>query len=551
MSGYSPTASYKKLLKTQTKILNANHKQLESNHNYKITVIVELSSDYERSLKASLDSLFILENEIDSLYFLHDSMGDNKSQNSEPFDNIERLAIEKNLSELLENYSFKYSTNSKDNFIHSISKVSTDVFVWCKTPVIFYPNSFKALLSNYSVEDNCPTAIYSDHDILCNGKRISPSFKPDLNIDWLLCSNYMGKVILFNTAQLVDIVESLDLSFFSEKVDLLHALLKVVATNSLYLIKHVPFVLYSEKRVEQGAKPETFTDIPVKRINWPLPNNLPLVSIIIPTRNSKQLVQQCIESLYKLTNYKSFEILLVNNGSDEVESIKYFNQLASDNKVRLLNYDAPFNYSTINNFAAEYAKGDILLFMNNDIELLHEKWLEEMVMQVMRDDIGCVGAKLYYPNMTIQHAGVIVGLWGCAGHSHKHFKRTDHGYMNRLNVVQNYSAVTAACLAVRKTVFDEVKGFNEKHLAVAFNDVDLCLKVQAKGYRNLWTPYAEMIHHESSSRGAEDTPQKKAREAKEIAYMHNTWHLDNEIDPAYSSWLTSEKEDFSFKIEKR
>jgi GT2 family glycosyltransferase len=188
--------------------------------------------------------------------------------------------------------------------------------------------------------------------------------------------------------------------------------------------------------------------------------------------------------------------------------------------------------------------------MNNDIELLHKDWLKEMVIQVMREDIGCVGAKLYYPNMTIQHAGVIVGLWGGAGHSHKHFKQTDNGYMNRLNVVQNYSAVTAACMAVRKQVFNEVEGFNEESLTVAFNDVDLCLKIQAMGYRNLWTPYAEMIHHESSSRGSDDTPEKKAREAKEIAYMQSTWHLDSEIDPAYSPWLTAQKEDFSFGLRK-
>jgi GT2 family glycosyltransferase len=219
--------------------------------------------------------------------------------------------------------------------------------------------------------------------------------------------------------------------------------------------------------------------------------------------------------------------------------------------VQLVSYDEPFNYSAINNFAVQYAKGAVLLFMNNDIELLHKNWLEEMVVQAIREDIGCVGAKLYYPNMTIQHAGVIVGLWGCAGHSHKHFEYTDDGYMNRLNVVQNYTAVTAACMAVRKTVFNEVDGFNEKDLTIAFNDVDLCLKIQAKGYRNLWTPYAEMIHHESSSRGSEDTPEKKAREAEEIAYMQSTWHLDTAVDTAYSPWLTQEKEDFSFIINKR
>jgi GT2 family glycosyltransferase len=360
----------------------------------------------------------------------------------------------------------------------------------------------------------------------------------------------MGKVVLFNKAQLMVKVQSLSLPFCDKQSDVLHECLKVIASDTSCSIKHIPFVLYSEQSVELAILDETTTN-QISRIDWPLPKSHPLVSIMIPTRNGKQLVQQCIDSLYRFTHYNNFEVLLVDNESDDVESIEYFKQLVIENKVKLLHYNAAFNYSAINNFAVQYAKGDVLLFMNNDIELLHETWLDEMVMQVMREDIGCVGAKLYYPNMTIQHAGVILGLWGCAGHSHKHFKQTDGGYMNRLNVVQNYSAVTAACLAVRKTVFNEVEGFNEKDLTVAFNDVDLCLKIQAKGYRNLWTPHAEMIHHESSSRGADDTPEKKARESKEIAYMHKTWHLNTEIDPAYNPWLTHQKEDFSFDLRKK
>jgi GT2 family glycosyltransferase len=538
--GYSPKTSYKKLLKKQKNILDTNHEIFDSASQQKITVVIEFSSDYKGCLKACLDSLEILKNEIDSVFLIHDCTGDE-----------DNTLTRKMLSTILIQCTFSHTITFRKCFLKKIDSINTEALVWCQTPVVFHHYSFKTLLKSYSANENRPTAIYSDHDIICNGERISPSFKPDLNIDWLLCSNYMGNVILFDKIKLLNKIERLQLSIHDGKINVLHALLKVIATDSLCLIKHVPYVLYSEQSVGEGAVTKKYADVTVRRINWPLPKNLPLVSIIIPTRNGKLLVQQCIESLYRFTHYKNFEVLLVDNASDEVESIEYFKQLETKNKVKLLHYNSAFNYSAINNFAVQYSKGDVLLFMNNDIELLHETWLDEMVMQVMREEVGCVGAKLYYPNMTIQHAGVIVGLWGCAGHSHKHFKHTDSGYMNRLKVVQNYSAVTAACMAVRKTVFNEVEGFNEEDLTVAFNDVDLCLKIQVKGYRNLWTPYAEMIHHESSSRGSEDTPEKKIREAKEIAYMQSTWQLDIKVDPAYSKWLTPEKEDFSFTIEKR
>jgi GT2 family glycosyltransferase len=545
MSGYSPKVNYKKLLKQQHKLIITNNERLDLTNKItqKLTIVIELSCDNKHSLKYCIDSLILLSNDIDSIYFLSDVFGDKEELN-----NDKQNLIKRTLTALLTHSSLTYTTAAKVNFINDMININTEAFVWCQTPVVFHFYAFKTLLQCYSEDVKTPTAIYSDHDTLCNDERLSPAFKPALNIDWLLCSNYMGKVILFNKVQLLEKIQNLNLPLCDGKSDIMHEWLKVIAPDTLCSIKHVPFVLYSELSVEHKA---ATTIDQIKRINWPLPKDIPLVSIIIPTRNGKQLVQQCIESLYRFTHYNNFEVLLVDNASDEFESIEYFKQLDLDNKVKLLHYNATFNYSAINNFAVQYAKGDVLLFMNNDIELLHEKWLDEMVMQVIREEIGCVGAKLYYPNMTVQHAGVIVGLWGCAGHSHKHSKHTDSGYMNRLNVVQNYSAVTAACMAVRKTVFNEGEGFNEEDLTVAFNDVDLCLKIQTKGYRNLWTPYAEMIHHESSSRGSEDTPEKKTREAKEIAYMQSTWHLDTEVDPAYSPWLTQEKEDFSFIIEKR
>jgi len=217
--------------------------------------------------------------------------------------------------------------------------------------------------------------------------------------------------------------------------------------------------------------------------------------------------------------------------------------------VRVLRYDLPFNYSAINNFGVRQARGELVGLLNNDVEVISQEWLGEMVQHALRPDIGCVGAKLYYPDGTIQHAGVILGLWGVAGHSHKYFPRSAQGYCNRLLTVQNYSAVTGACLVVRRAIYQEVGGLDETNLAISFNDVDFCLKVRQAGYRNLWTPYAELYHHESVSRGGEDTPEKKQREGREIAYMKARWGELLQADPSYNPNLTHHMENFSINLD--
>jgi GT2 family glycosyltransferase len=283
------------------------------------------------------------------------------------------------------------------------------------------------------------------------------------------------------------------------------------------------------------------------RIKYPLPSPVPLVSLIVPTRNALRFVKQAITSLLEKTDYPNFEIMVVDNGSDDPETVSYFEEITrrADPRLRVVSYHAPFNYSAINNFAVREAHGEILGFLNNDIEAINPEWLAEMVSQAVRPGIGAVGAMLYYPLNTIQHAGVILGLGGVAGHPFKEFPRGDQGQKNRMRLVQNYSAVTAACLLIRKDRFLEVGGFNEKDLPIAFNDVDLCCKLIAAGYRNLWTPHAEFYHHESATRGVEDTPEKKARFQSEIDYMMNTWGALLMADPAYNPNLTLVGEDFS------
>jgi GT2 family glycosyltransferase len=215
--------------------------------------------------------------------------------------------------------------------------------------------------------------------------------------------------------------------------------------------------------------------------------------------------------------------------------------------VRVLEWDKPFNYSAVNNYAVENSKGDYLIFLNNDTEVITNRWIEEMLMLCLRDDVGAVGAKLIYLNETIQHGGVILGLGGVAGHSHRGFSRNSQGYMKRLSIVQNLSAVSAACLMTKRKVFNEVGGFNES-LVVTFNDVDFCLRLRAAGYLIVWTPFAELYHDELTSRGQEDTDEKQARFCREVKYMREKWGMILDNDPYYNPNLTREREDFSIRI---
>lgn len=419
-----------------------------------------------------------------------------------------------------------------------------------------------------------PTAqvLYSDEDKFNHkGQRVSPHFKPKWNPDLLYSMNYVSHLGLYQRDLVMKVGGFREGYEGSQDYDLLLRCVKLCQASDII---HVPYVLYhwralrgstafaeSEKsysenaglralqdhvsssgaNVELGLLPNTY------KVNWPLPDSKPLVSIIIPTKNGKALVEQCIQSVYEKNNYAEFEVLLVDNQSDEKESIDYFSLLESQGKIRLLSFSHAFNYSAINNYAVSEARGSIVVLMNNDIEVISENWLSEMVSLVSRDEVGCVGSKLYYPNGKIQHGGVIIGLGGVAGHSHKYFPKNSPGYFKRLKVVQNLSAVTAACLAVRKSVFLEVGGLNEESLTIAFNDVDFCLKVQAKGYYNVWSPYVEMVHHESISRGAEDTPEKQARFTSEVNFMKTSWGDNLLHDPCYSEWLTLDREDFTFR----
>jgi len=417
--------------------------------------------------------------------------------------------------------------------------------------------------------------LYSDEDKLGeHGERFDPHFKPQWNPDLLLAQNYISHLGVYG-AELVREVGGFREGFEgSQDHDLALRVSERLAPEN---IVHIPHVLYhwrageGSTALESGEKNYT-TDAGLMavrervtrcapdawgeagrypntyRVHWPLPERLPLVSLLVPTRDGVDILKPCVDAILERTDYPELELLILDNQSTCTATLDYMRDVsARDARVRVLRWNEPFNYSAINNFGSRYARGEILGLVNNDIEPINSDWLCELVRQACRPEIGCVGAKLYYPNDTLQHAGVILGIGGVAGHAHKYFNRNSPGYFTRLNLAQNLSAVTGACLLLRKAVFQDVGGLNEEHLAIAFNDVDLCLKVRGAGYRNLWTPYAELYHHESVSRGADDNAVKRARANAEARYMRDTWSKQLDCDPAYNPNLTLVHEDFSLR----
>jgi O-antigen biosynthesis protein len=409
--------------------------------------------------------------------------------------------------------------------------------------------------------------IYSDEDKLDqHGHRYDPYMKPDWNYDLLLSQNFISHLGVYQRQLVMNVGGFREGYEGSQDWDLV---LRCVEKLSAEEIGHIPRVLYhwraipgstavgvGEKSYARTAALKAITehlkrvgmDATVREhghpklkgqfhVRYRLPAKLPKISLIIPTRDGLHLLKRCVDSILTLTDYDNYEIVIVNNQSSEVETQQYLEQVIADSRVRVLDYDQPFNYSALNNYAARRTSGEIIGLVNNDIEVISSDWLLEMAGHVMRTDIGAVGAKLYYPNNTIQHAGVVLGLGGVAGHVYCGEPRGYLGQMGRAQLTQNLSAVTAACLLIRRSVFEEAGGLDES-LRVAFNDIDFCLRVRRLGYRNLWTPFAELYHHESATRGYEDSPEKQARFAGEVERMRELWGSELDADPAYSPNLT-------------
>ncbi len=450
--------------------------------------------------------------------------------------------------------------------------------------------------------------IYSDEDRIDeSGKRSHPYFKPDFDPELILGQNYLSHCVFATDA--IRSVGGFRIGYEgSQDWDLV---LRVLETATPTQIRHIPHVLYhwrahmestaggmaakpyaadaAKKAVEDhlqrtGQEAEVIP-LPLvlgNRIRYQLPATLPLVSIIIPTRDGK-LLQTCVDSVIQKTAYKTFEIVIVDNGSIQPSTLSYLSSLVDRwgttgkgndgsemgsgrgstgegcieigsleqrdrlSGLQVVRMDIPFNYSILNNAGVAHANGELICLLNDDIEITNPDWLTEMVRHAIRPEVGVVGAKLLYPNGNIQHGGVILGLsgGGAADHASRHTPSYSPGYFGRAALTQSFSAVTGACLLTKRDPYNQIGGLDEEHLPVSFNDVDFCLRLKANGYRIVWEPAAVLVHHESTSRGRDDNFKKAARVRKEVAWIQQQWGALIRNDPAYNPNLSLDTADFS------
>ena len=417
-------------------------------------------------------------------------------------------------------------------------------------------------------KDKSTDLLYSDEDKVTEdlSTHFCPHFKPEFNLDLLRSNNYICHFCVIRKS-ILDEMGGI-LGEFNGAQD--HDLMLRISEKTRKIVR-IPKVLYHWRTHQDstsdnplskkyaydagkaaiqghldrcGERAEVIdTDDPGFYRTIYQVEGEPLISIIIPNKDHVEDLDKCLKSI-ETSNYKNVEIIIVENNSENEETFSYYEKIQSET-VKVLFWENDFNYSAINNFAVRHAKGEYLLFLNNDVEVITPNWLEEMLANCQRKDVGIVGAKLYYPDDKVQHAGVIIGLGGIAGHAFWNLQRDCTGYMHKASIQQNLSAVTAACMMVKRSVFDEIKGFDE-NLAVAFNDVDFCLRVREKGHLIVYNPQVELYHYESKTRGSEDTKEKIERFQGEIAYMEKRWaDILEEGDPMYNPNLTLKKWDYS------
>jgi GT2 family glycosyltransferase len=416
-----------------------------------------------------------------------------------------------------------------------------------------------------------PDVIYSDEDKLdADGEHVEPNFKPDFNLDYFLSINYVCHFAVIRRALLERIGGFREGFDGAQDYDLL-----LRATEDGTRVAHIAKVLYHWRKITgstasaSSAKPKSWeaghralTESVARRgiageVEWgPYPNTFrvrrsiqgqPLVSILLPFRDKPGLLSTCIQSILSKTDYARYEIIGIDNGSvDETTHALMRTLERGDSRVRFIRHDVPFNYSAINNFGARLAQGEHILMLNNDTEVIAPGWLRAMLEHSQRPEVGVVGAKLLYPDQRIQHAGVIVGIGGVAGHSHLLLEGDRPGYFARAQLPQNLSAVTFACAMTRRAIFEQLGGLNEQDLTIAFNDIDYCLRAREAGYLIVYTPLAELFHHESLTRGYEDNPEKQARFGREISYMLERHRgILEHGDPCYNPNLRLDTHDFS------
>jgi GT2 family glycosyltransferase len=404
------------------------------------------------------------------------------------------------------------------------------------------------LLAQSAGRDAATRLVYADHDTQdASGVRRDPVFKCDWNPELLWSHDFIGRAAFWRVAEA------------QPGPDGTHDFaLRAAAALADDQVRHVPHVLlhcadpaldadtqavgrHLARRGIAGECEHTRFGV---RVRLALPARPPRVSLIIPTRNGLHLLQRCMDTLLRLTDYPDFEVVVIDNGSDDPACLRYLHSLAADARVRVRRDDGPFNFAALNNAAVADCRGGLLAFVNNDIEVIDGGWLREMASLALLPGIGAVGARLLYADRTLQHAGVILGIQGTCGHGLRRLLPDEGGYLGRARRLMGLSAVTAACLVVQREHFLRVGGFDAEHFAVAFNDVDLCLRLRAAGLRNLYTPHAVLVHHELSTRGSDGSGPRRERFLRERDAFRARWAALLDADPAYNPNLTLNDESF-------
>lgn len=457
------------------------------------------------------------------------------------------------------------SFNQVEDWKQAIHQYNSDYLLFCQAGDAWREDALLQMAVTLDRLSARPDILYFDHAYRKEaGQTGIPHFKPEFNPDLLRSFDYIGPAFAVRK-ETGDKLHWLDTGFsYAATYDLL---LRAVHHEASFM--RIPELLLTrpagngsedpDKNREQVAALKRHLEqstIPGEVLPGLTDGTYRIkrhiaeprkVSILIPFRDRPDLLKTCVSSILKKTEYPDYEILLLSNNSREAATYEYLEELSRQHEhIRWMRFDEPFNYARINNFGAAQAKGDYLLLLNNDTEVLDPGWLSAMVEHIQREEVGAVGAKLLYPDRSVQHAGIILNIGGAAEHAHKHFPDNHPGYFGRAQVIQNFSACTAACLLTKKEVYQAVGGLDEENLPIAFNDVDLCLEIRKRGLLIVYTPYARLLHYESISRGLENTPEKRVRAGREIRFFRKKWKSWLEMgDPYYHPAFSLRRGDFS------
>ncbi len=532
-------------------------------HRPKISVAVPVYRTPETFLRQMLESLQAQTYENWELCIVNASPGERDLEEilREYADQDSRIRW-KNLAE---NAGIAENTNQ------ALAMVQGDYVGFLDHDDLLAPNALYEVAGSLEKEPDIE-CIYTDEDKVTAdlSEHFQPHFKPDFNLDLLRSNNYITHFFLVQR----DIIDRAG-GFRGEFEGAQDYDFILRCTECAGKIHHIPEILYHwrthksstadnpaskmyayeagklaiEQHLERSRTPGIVShtkDYGFYRVKYPVQEES-LISIIIPNKDEKETLKTCLRSIQETSTYKNYEILIIENNSSTEEIFQYYEELEQQDNIRVAVWEGAFNYSAINNYGASLAKGQYLLFLNNDVEIITPDWMEEMLGNCQRPETGAVGAKLYYPDSTIQHAGCILGIGGIAGNMFVGMSRSRTGYLHKASLQQDLSVVTAACMMTKAKTFREAGGFTEE-LAVAFNDVDLCLKIRSLGYLVIYDPYVELYHYESKTRGAEDNEEKVRRFQREIEYMRSHWiHLLKEGDPYYNKNLSLTKWNYALR----